>query len=436
MTGTDDETAVVVLDAGEVQSHSSGAAALLGHADLTGRDLSTLLPTGVDAEHLAREPATVEAGDGDDPVRLRLERDPASDRAWLFCTPVGCDDESDREAIVETMSDPAYVTDPEGRVTDVNRAFEETLGYAREAVVDEGTHLSSFLTAAGATRVRETLADLSRDGGGPRELSLTAITDDGRELPVEAAVALAPGEGAFPGSVGVLRAVSERQRREELLTVIDRALRHDLRTHVNAIEGYAEAVAQRSDGETTADYLERIGESADWLGKLGETLRTLQKAIEEGQLSGTTVDTQRVVRSVVRRYRRRHPEATVETHVTTEADIAAGGAIEYVLDNLVENAIVHNDHPEPAVHVWLAEAPIDGWVDIHVEDDGPGMPEVERAVVLGEAEITQLNHGSGVGLWVCRWIVDVFGGEIDIEEEPSGTVVTVRLRRAPSTPGG
>lgn len=338
-----------------------------------------------------------------------------------------------REAIVATMSDPAYVTDAEGRVTDVNRAFEETLGYAHETVVDEGTHLSAVLTATGATRVRETLAELSEDGGGPRELALTAITDDGRELPVEASIALAPGEEAFPGSVGVLREVSERRRREELLTVIDRALRHDLRTHVNAIEGYADAVAERADDETSVDYLERIGESADWLGKLGETLRTLQKAIEEGQLSGATVDTERIVRSVAGRYRRRNPGATVETHVTTDADVAAGGAIEYVLDNLVENAIVHNDRPEPAVHVWLADAPRDGWVDLHVEDDGPGMPDAERAVVLGEAEITQLNHGSGVGLWVCRWIVDVFDGEIHIEDESPGTVVTVRLRRAPST---
>jgi PAS domain S-box-containing protein len=430
MSGVGD-AAVVVLEGGTVTDHSPRAATLLDRTELDGCELAALLPDGVDRATLEREPATVAVEGRAEPLRLRLESGP--DREWLFCTPIDEASAAAREAVVAAMDAPAYVTDAEGRVTDVNRAFEETLGYARERIVAEGAHFSTFTTADATRRVRETLGELSREGErGPRHLELTVVADDGRELPVAATVALAPGEGAFPGSVGVLREVSERRRREELLAVIDRALRHDLRTHVNAIDGYADAVAERTDGETTADYLERIGESATWLGKLGETLRTLQKAVDEGELSGTTVDPEHIVRSVAERYRKHHPRATVETHVTTDADLAAGGAVEYVLDNLVENAIVHNDGAEPSVDVWLADAPLDGWVDLHVEDDGPGLPATERAIVLGDAEITQLNHGSGVGLWVCRWIVDAFGGEISVEEESDGTVVTVRLRRAPT----
>jgi len=433
MTTNDDVATLVIVD-DEVVRHSPGAPALLGDSDsdLVGRSLDSLVPDAADRAALA-DGVRIAGPDGDRPLRARLQWGDEAD--WLVVRPASS--AGPEETILSAMQDPAYATDPEGHVTYVNRAFEETLGYDCEAVVGDDVHFSAFITSEAATKVRTLLGDLSRSAvPEPRAVELTAVASDGRELPVDAAIALLPGDGEFPGSAGILREAGGKRRREELLTVIDRALRHDLRTHVNAIDGYASAVADRTDDETTTEYLDYIGESAAWLGKLGETLRTLQKAIEEEGLATTIADSERIVDSVASRYRRRFPGAVIETHVTTDADVAAGRAIEYVLENLVENAVVHNDADEPRVGIWLADAPRDGWIDIHVEDDGPGMPAAERDVVLGDAEITQLHHGSGVGLWVCRWIVDVFDGEIHIDEEQSGTVVTVRLRRASETIDG
>lgn len=426
MTASSDRVATLVLVDGAVVRHSPGAPALLGESDLVGRSLDALVPNAVDRASLT-DGVRIGGPDADRSLRVRLQR--GEDADWLVVSPAS--PVGPEETILAAMRAPAYATDPEGTVTYLNRAFEETLGYDREDVLGGDVHFSTFITSEAATKVRTALGDLYRsDASGSRQLDLTAVAVDGREVPVEASVALLPGDGGFPGSGGVLREASAERRREELLTVIDRALRHDLRTHVNAIAGYASAVEDRTDDGTTTEYLGHIGDSAAWLGKLGETLRTLQKAIEEESLARTVADSERIVDSVASRYRRRFPEAVIETHVTTDADVAAGRAIEYVLENLVENAVVHNDGEDARVGIWLADAPRDGWVDIHVEDDGPGMPAAERDVVLGDAEVTQLHHGSGVGLWVCRWIVDVFDGEIHVDEEESGTVVTVRLRRA------
>jgi sensor histidine kinase regulating citrate/malate metabolism len=86
------------------------------------------------------------------------------------------------------------------------------------------------------------------------------------------------------------------------------------------------------------------------------------------------------------------------------------------------------------VDIWIADAPREGWVDVHVEDDGPGVPGSERDVVVGDAAITQLQHGSGIGLWMTRWLVGVFDGELVIEDnDPRGTVVTLRLPRSAAT---
>lgn len=102
------------------------------------------------------------------------------------------------------------------------------------------------------------------------------------------------------------------------------------------------------------------------------------------------------------------------------------------LSQIVENAIIHNDSDMPSVELWVANAPKDGWVDIHIEDDGPGIPQNEIELIMGETEITQLQHGSGIGLWVSRWLVETFDGELLVESGADGSVVTLRLRKIPT----
>jgi signal transduction histidine kinase len=64
---------------------------------------------------------------------------------------------------------------------------------------------------------------------------------------------------------------------------------------------------------------------------------------------------------------------------------------------------------------------------LKVADDGPGISHAELEV-LERREETQLQHGSGVGLWLVDWIIDLSQGDLGYEtREPSGTVATVRV---------
>jgi PAS domain S-box-containing protein len=431
----------VVAD-GDVVAVGPGTAALFDTtADaLAGESLSSLLPDLSPLADLEDAEAAVTVSRDGVRRRFRVVVRPAGPGElgewWVSLADVteGTDPWSAAErtaAVVAALSTPACLTDESGRVTWVSDPFTDVFGYSQADVAREALHFSALTSDDDSAAVRDLVQSLA-DGDAVRgRLDVDAVTRDGRTVPVELSVALRPSDGEFRGMAALLRDVSVRERREELLGVIDRALRHDLRTHVNAITGYADAVAERVDDETTREYLAHVDESATWLGKLGETVRTLQGAIEEHHGGDDGADTATIVDSVAATFDRRFPAATVTTHVTTDAQVAAGTALEYVIANLVENAIVHHDGDAPTVDVWVADAPEPGWVDIHVEDDGPGIPAEERAVVVGEADITQLTHGTGVGLWVSRWIVDVFDGELRIEDdEGPGTVVTVRLRRA------
>ncbi|MFC6736794.1 sensor histidine kinase, partial [Halolamina salina] len=103
-------------------------------------------------------------------------------------------------------------------------------------------------------------------------------------------------------------------------------------------------------------------------------------------------------------------------------------ALPDALEELVENGVVHGAE-EPAVTVTAARE--NGRVAIEIRDNGPGIPEEEYQVVTGDTEITQLTHGSGLGLWVAQAVVDADDWRLDFgAPTEGGTVVTLRLPAA------
>jgi len=76
----------------------------------------------------------------------------------------------------------------------------------------------------------------------------------------------------------------------------------------------------------------------------------------------------------------------------------------------------------------------DDTVTITVADDGPGIPEKERAV-LAQGRETPFDHTSGLGLWLVTWIVGDSGGEIDFETDDQwGSIVRLTLTRGDPAP--
>ena len=104
-------------------------------------------------------------------------------------------------------------------------------------------------------------------------------------------------------------------------------------------------------------------------------------------------------------------------------------SFELAIQELVENAIVHADG-DPSVSVSVTDRPEEDVVEVTVADQGPGLPEMERSVLLRGAE-TPLEHMEGLGLWFANWAVTASGGSVAVtDNEPRGTVVTITLPRA------
>lgn len=348
------------------------------------------------------------------------------------------------ETVIEEFPGPVVMTDSRGYVTFANHAFREQLGYDPA----EDLHVSDFLVADDVDTILESLREVVRNDPETAQnhrLELTGVTSDGRSLIYEASVTLLPGTD-FSGLALTLRNVTAQKRRDEVFEVMDRTLRHNLRNTVTVIMG-ASAVLEDEVSGDHEQLVHNLYESGSDLEDLGDRLRTLRGAIEESFERDETMHVERLVNSSVKTARGEAGTADISTHFSAQGELAAPIPTKHALVNIVENAIVHNDAETPRVEIWVTHAPQDGWIDIHVEDNGPGIPDVEREIVLGESSADQLHHTSGLGLWIARWVVEIFGGKLEIEdrsgtEDPGeadgeeatrGTVVTLRLPLADSS---
>ncbi|MBP1924124.1 signal transduction histidine kinase, partial [Halorubrum alkaliphilum] len=99
-------------------------------------------------------------------------------------------------------------------------------------------------------------------------------------------------------------------------------------------------------------------------------------------------------------------------------------SITAAIEELLTNAVIHNDSENPHVRVNLA---VEGsWGTLSVRDNGPGVPEFDRDVLESGGAIETLSHGSGLGLWLVYWTVNHSGGKIHVDErEPRGTEITI-----------
>lgn len=261
------------------------------------------------------------------------------------------------------------------------------------------------------------------------------------------------------------------KRREKQVSVLNRLLRHNVRNDLNLLRGYAHTLCDHDDEEIVAagTVIDRIADR--WLG-------LAEKGREIEQLSTTasrrTVALQNLLRSAQTAVEQTRPEGVVDVkfagvdpelpvseqwypaivelcengikHATPRAD--DGGTTATEVDGSGAGPAAGDGSATPSaagspetngrssgssatssacVTVTVKSGPHPGWLVITVADEGPGIPPDERITLQGDSE-TPLRHGSGLGTWLIRFVVEQFGGRVSVEEhETGGSVVELHL---------
>jgi two-component system sensor histidine kinase MprB len=292
-------------------------------------------------------------------------------------------------------------------------------------ISDTLSHLGFVLTLAGASAAllaalaaagltRRGLRPLRRLADAAAEIERTA--DPSRRLPA----ASAPDEiGQLTGVLNRMLASLEQARASERRFLADAS--HELRTPVTTLLGNVEFVARHgADAEVLAD----LRRDAVRLARLVDDLLVLERA-GAGPQERRPIELDELVREAVRGHALADGRLRVGVlePVRIEADEAA---IRRVLDNLIDNALVHGP-PNGDVEITLVQR--DGRALLTVRDQGSG-PEpahVERMFErFWRGPDTSDRPGSGLGLSIVAAIVERHGGQIEVQ----GPAFTVALPAA------
>ena len=209
------------------------------------------------------------------------------------------------------------------------------------------------------------------------------------------------------------------------ISILHRILRHNVRNQCSIILGYLDSV-ERHVPDAERDQTVGIRDSVDRLLSLSEKSSRLNRAVSDDGTGGQVVDIGGAVADAVDAVLDRHPNVHVTADAPEEPTRAVvPKAFDWVLGELFENAIEHNDREAPRVTVTVEDSPES--VVVRVADNGPGLPPVERDLLERGAE-TPIQHSDGVGLWVVRILTMRVGGTCELVTDGSeGTTLELTL---------
>lgn len=311
------------------------------------------------------------------------------------------------------------------RIIDFNPAMERLTGWSESEVLgrfyfeilrprdrqgnDPGLQDSPILQAfAGRSVVNREMVILTRDG---QELAV-AVT--------ASCVRAANGEPTN-GILNVRDLTGEREREEQRSTFIS-VISHELQTPIAIIKGYASTLARatRLKPEALRPRLQAIEEEADRLNSLVGNLLYASRIQAGGlQMDITTLSLEPLIRSVIRRFKVRNPGVgyTLDMPEHVPAVMADRERIEEVLQNLLDNAIKYSPRERTIV---VACRSTGEEVIVNISDMGMGISLRDQGQIFNRFQrvgdpLTQATPGAGLGLYICRAIVEAHGGRIWVE---------------------
>ncbi len=225
-------------------------------------------------------------------------------------------------------------------------------------------------------------------------------------------------------------------RNEQLRADLLRAISHDLRTPLTSISGNAENLLANDEileAEGRRQIAADIYDDAIWLIQLVENLLSITR-ISEGrmQLHMSAQLVEEVITESLRHIGRKGAGHHITAECHDELMLARMDArlISQVIINLVDNAIKYTP---PGSDVAVSAQYRNGMVAISVADNGPGIPDDAKRQVFdmfytGKNHVADCRRSLGLGLSLCRSIVQAHGGEITVQDNhPRGTIFTFTL---------
>jgi signal transduction histidine kinase len=268
-------------------------------------------------------------------------------------------------------------------------------------------------------------------------------------------------DGDYVGYTKVVRDMTEQREYEraleherERLEFLNRIIRHNILNGLNLVGARTDLLANRHvDDSKAEEHLRTIRTRVDDLSSLIDTMRTFMDAIlTDADHETHPVPVQEELDEKIALARQTYDDAEFSVHDLPEESVRviADELLGELFENVLSNAVVHNDKETPKVEVWTSQAtrevPIDPktgrpslggddergrqWtaeersvLTVHVADNGPGIPDEDKRAVLEKGVSELAEPGNGFGLYLVKEMMHAYGGAVDIRDNDGEGVV-------------
>lgn len=335
-----------------------------------------------------------------------------------------------RELILESVGDGIYGIDLEGHLTFINEAGARALGYRPEQLAGRDMHEIIHHSHPDGTPYSRITSPILQ---GMRRQETVRMRDevfwraDGESIPVEYTASPLIEEGRIAGMVVAFQDISERRRLEKMKDEFISTVSHELRTPLTSLRaslGLISSDALEKRPEKQRQMVEIAIGNCDRLVRLVNDILDFDK-VEKGRLPLRRIPLEAV--DLLQRAADISHASASQKHMTICVQAAPAmvmadeDRVLQVLNELVSNAIKFS---RPDTLIGLTAQPIsEREVCIAVEDQGQGIPPEKLEHIFnrfqqGDSSDTRALGGTGLGLALCRSIVEQHGGRIWAESAP------------------
>ncbi|HET9645231.1 MAG TPA: ATP-binding protein [Burkholderiaceae bacterium] len=353
-----------------------------------------------------------------------------------------------RKAMEDSLITGLRARDLQGRITYVNPAFCAMVGLSAEELLDSVTppywppeRVEEYRTRQNARLGHEGSQQVSREG-----FETVFMRKNGERFPVMIFEApLVDGHGVHTGWMSAVLDVSAQRRVEELsrqqqerlqatarlATVGEMAslLSHELNQPLAAIASYATGsmnLLSEPDWETLSMVKQAVVRIAEQAERAGRVIKSVHDFVRRRQHSREPIRADQIIESVLPlvRMQARKSGTRIEIDIPSPAPrvFCDRTMVEQVLLNLTRNGIQAMEHDTPMAERVLTLRVMrvhERWVQFSVIDAGRGIaPEV--ASRLFTPFFTTRSEGMGLGLSLCRTVIEQHGGALDFDSRPQG----------------
>ena len=339
-----------------------------------------------------------------------------------------------RECMLATIGDSVVAVDGDYRVQYCNASAEGMYGIQSDAVKGKplaSIHQHRWLDPGDEDRAYAELKDRGTWNG-----ENIHILNDGRQLTVRSTVAVLP-QAAGGGMIAVIRDISEqkrleaeRQRRQLELEQANQdlvhfayAVAHDLKTPLRSVSSFAQLLSLTHKGsldERADTYLDFIVNGARRLGTMLDDLLRIVYVSGHSMETEEAISLDRAMASAVENLQNTVEENGARIVCDPLPSVSGNlGQFTHLFQNLIGNSLKYR-RPEEAPEIHISSQQSGGYHVISVKDNGMGFEPAYKEKIFGVFQRLHAEkiEGTGVGLTICKRIVERSGGRIWAEGQP------------------